>query len=93
MDDVSLLSKRGDLLALARKKVTDDGYIFKKGHSRSKVYGSSESETTPKRPKYDDEMREERLKVIEVIFREFWPLRKSVCLRQKVPGIISSVNN
>ena len=60
--DVSLLNKRGELLELARKRVADEGYIFKKGRSRSKLYGDSEAETTPKRPKYDKEMREERLK-------------------------------
>ena len=33
--DVSLLDKRGKLLQLARKKVADAGYVFKKGHSLS----------------------------------------------------------
>ena len=44
---------RGELLEKARKKVADDGYCFKKGKSRSKIYGSSDdSECTsaPKRP-------------------------------------------
>ena len=52
---------------MARKKIADEGYVFKKGHSWSKVYGDSataEPAVTPKRPKYDKEMREERLKVI-----------------------------
>ena len=60
--DVSLLDKRGKLLQLARKKVADDGYVFKKGHSLSKVYGISQHESTPKRPKYSQEMRENRIK-------------------------------
>ena len=62
--DVSLLVKRGKLLQLARKKVADDGYVFKKGHSRSLVYGISR-EPTPKRPKYSHEMRDNRIEAIE----------------------------
>ena len=60
--DVSLLDKRGELLQLARKKVADDGYVFKKGHSLSKVYGISQHESTPKQPKYSQEMRVNRIK-------------------------------
>ena len=46
----SLVRKRGELLEMARKKVADDGYCFKKGKSRSKVYGSGDAEpTVPKR--------------------------------------------
>ena len=60
--DVSLLDKRGKLLQLARKKVANDGYVFKKGHSLSKVYGISQHESTPKQPKYSQEMREEGIK-------------------------------
>ena len=63
--DVSLLDRRGELLQQARKKVAEDGYVFKKGRSRSKVYGVHESESTPKRPKCDQEMREERLEAID----------------------------
>ena len=51
-------------MELARKRVAEEGYIFKKGQSRSKVYGRSES-GTPKRPKYDEKMREERMQLIE----------------------------
>ena len=63
--DVSLVERRGDLLNAARKKVSDDGYVFKKGHSRSKVYGVSDSVSTPKRPKCDKDLREQRLQAIE----------------------------
>ena len=65
LSDVSLLNRRGELLEKARKKVADEGYVFKKGRSRSKSYGHPVTETTPKRPKYDREMREERLKAID----------------------------
>lgn len=49
----------------AQKKVTDDGYIFKKGHSWSKLYGQHNTTNTPKRPKCDKDMREDRLQAIE----------------------------
>ena len=65
LSNVSLLNRRGELLEKARKKVADEGYVFKKGRSRSKLYGQPVTETTPKRPKYDKEMREERLKAID----------------------------
>ena len=63
--DVSLLDRRGELLQKARRKVADDGYVFKKGRSRSKHYGIHDAASTPKRPKCDKEMREERLQTIE----------------------------
>ena len=59
---------RGELLDKARKKVADDGYCFKKGKSRSKVYGSgddTEPASAPKRPKLNEQMREERIKELE----------------------------
>ncbi len=61
--NANLLRKRGDLLEKARKKVADDGYGFKKECSRSKLYGHSGTSSTPKRPKVDKEMREERVKL------------------------------
>ena len=62
----SLIRKRGELLENARKKVADDGYCFKKGKSRSKVYGSSDdAPTTSKHPKLDQTMREDKIKDLE----------------------------
>lgn len=61
LKESKLLNDRGKLLALARKKVANDGYTFKKGSSRSKSYGCSQG---PKRPRYDEDTREERLKTI-----------------------------
>ncbi len=55
LNDTSLLKKRGDLLALARQKVADSGYVFKKGTSRLKAYRAP----TPKRPRYDKIMRDD----------------------------------
>ena len=37
LKDPQILNKRSTLLELARKKVAEDGYAYKKGHSRSKV--------------------------------------------------------
>ena len=64
LNNVSLLNRCGELLQEARKKVADDGYAFKKGRSQSKSYGHPETESTPKRPKYNQELREERLRAI-----------------------------
>ena len=62
----SLIRKRGELLENARKKVADDGYCFKKGKSRSKVYGNSDdASTTSKCPKLDQTMREDKIKGLE----------------------------
>ena len=62
--DVTLLKRRGDILEKARKKVADDGNCFRKGHSQSTVYGDGEpgNSSTPKRPKFDKEMRAERIR-------------------------------
>ena len=70
LSEPNLLRKgnRGELLERARKKVADDGYCFKKGKSRSKVYGGSEDSeaaTAPKRPKLNEQMREDRKKELE----------------------------
>ena len=57
---------RGELLERARSKVSTEGYNFKKGKSRSKKYGEgSAMESTPKRPKFDEDMRRKRKKELE----------------------------
>ena len=65
LKDTTLLRTHGELLEKARKKVADDGYCFRKGRSRSKVYGDEGTSSTPKRPKFDKEMRGERIKQIQ----------------------------
>lgn len=65
LKDVTLLKRRGELLEKARKKVAEDGYCFRKGRSRSKVYDETDTSSTPKRPKFDKEMREERIRQIQ----------------------------
>ena len=56
---------RGILLEKARQKVSDEGYSFKKGKSRSKVYGVSTRtlECPPtKRVKLSEEIRTQRIR-------------------------------
>ena len=45
----------------------DDCYYFRKGRSRSKVYddGDPGTSSTPKRPKFDKEMKAERIRLIQ----------------------------
>lgn len=62
----SMLTKRADLLALARKSVDESGFLYTKGKSRSKAFGSEAGEGLPlrKRPKISQEFRETRRKNI-----------------------------
>ena len=59
--------EHGDLLEMARKKVAEDGFVFKKGKSRSKVYGmeATSSERALKRLRLDEGMLQQRLSEIE----------------------------
>lgn len=51
----------GELLEVAQKEVAES-YTFKKGKSRSKMYGSWKDKVpTSKRPKFDREMRDNRV--------------------------------
>ena len=54
----------------ARRRVSDEGYVFKKGRSRSKLYGNPQAEAAPKRPKYSEDMREERMATIDEELRD-----------------------
>lgn len=62
-----LFSKKGDLLATAQKKVHDEGFVYKKGHSRSKRHGLGNEITVdsqPKRAKVCADERQGRMKDI-----------------------------
>ena len=64
LDSPNLIRKgrRGELLQLARKKVANEGYSFKKGKSHSKVYGEAGApSSTLKRPRLDESMRKDRM--------------------------------
>ena len=50
----------------AQQAVHDSGFVYKKGKSRSTFLESSDPEVSekPKRPRYDKEMREHRMKAL-----------------------------
>ena len=70
--------QRGELSDLAREKVAQEGYCFKKGHSRSKAYGNS-SQSTPKRPKFDQSMR----KRLDELQEDIKMLTQRISLKEK----------
>lgn len=59
MEDPTLLNSQQTLLKLAREKVNESGYQFKKGKSRSKLYSTDEPAT--KRPKTLKAVRERHI--------------------------------
>ena len=61
----SLLSDKGERLLQARILVDQSGYQYKKGKSRSKVFG--EAEIPAKRPKLDKNLRVERIAQIQEV--------------------------
>ena len=63
MRNPGLLSDKGELLTQARILVNQSGYQYKKGKSRSKVFGEAEIPT--KRPKLDKVLRVERVTQIQ----------------------------
>ena len=65
MNPALLIGKKGDLMKLAREKVHDDGYVYKKGKSRAKCScfssgsgTSSEDTVLTKRRKIDGQERQ-----------------------------------
>ena len=60
-------------------KYAQEGYCFKKGHSRSKAYGNS-SQSTPKRPKLDQSMRKQRLDELQ---EDIKMLTQRISLKEK----------
>ena len=61
----SLFNPTGNLLTMAREKVTTDGYLFKKGHSRSKHTSSDSDEPPCTRKKIDAEERAREIKLLQ----------------------------
>ena len=59
--DASLLTNRQLLLEKARKHVNDAGFVYAKGKSRSKVYGSGDESDRKKRSYMTTEVRERRI--------------------------------
>ena len=47
----AMLTKRGELLTLAKRSVDESGFVYRKGKSRSKAFGSEADEPGPSAPK------------------------------------------
>ena len=66
VQDPSLLTRRGDLLNLARVEVQKKGYSYVKGKSRSKRFMSPPSDTpAPMRTKVSAEVRQKRIAALK----------------------------
>ena len=66
LGDPSLLTRRGDLLDLARSRVYQEGYNFIKGKSRSKRFASPPQEIPkPTRAKISAEVREKKISALK----------------------------
>lgn len=66
----SLLTSRQVLLNEARKKVNNDGYVYKKGKSRSKQF-SEPGEFVTKRMKTSEDFRVKRISALEEDIKDF----------------------
>ena len=78
---LSMLRKRSELLALAKQSVHDSGYLYRKGASRSKQYGSAvDNATKPKRVKTSTDERVSHLKTIK---EELSDLQNQVSFKRK----------
>ena len=71
LETPSLLNSRQKLLELARKKVTSDGYIYKKGKSRSKQVCDASEDSSPKRAKTSANVRMNRISALEEDIKDF----------------------
>ncbi len=72
--------QRGELLELARERVSQEGFVFKKGKSRSKRYGDPHQESVPKRPKLNEQMRKERMEELD---EDVDSLNRRVAIKEK----------
>ena len=74
-----LLTQTGELLKLAQIALKDSGYQYKKGKSRSKVFGEDISTAAPKRPKISPDFRSRTLQIEE----ETKSLSKRISFKEK----------
>ena len=75
-----LIGKKGDLMKMAQEKVHADGYIYKKGKSRSKRFGSSSVPDSCKRTKIDTHERQAR---INDILEQIADIDKRISYKQR----------
>lgn len=68
-----LLEKKGDLLEMARQRVHEDGYCYKKGHSRSRLLEPQlcSPASQPKRKKVNAEIRQKKITSISEQISDF----------------------
>ena len=71
LDTPSLLGSRQKLLDLARKKVNREGYVYKKGKSRSIQFDDTSDHSTPKRPKMSENFRVKLIAALEKDIKDF----------------------
>jgi flagellar biosynthesis GTPase FlhF len=65
LDDPSLLHNRGELINIARKKIDDEGYCYKKKRSRSKAFGTGvETSKESKKIKSSAQFRHKRIQAL-----------------------------
>ena len=89
MRNPSLLAKRGERLERARAALNESGYQYRKGKSRSKQVGSG-GDSTPKRPKFIQEFREQRLADTE---EELKTINTSISFKESRIEASSKVKN
>ena len=77
----SMLRRRGELLVQAKQRVHDTGYVYRKGKSRSKSYGSVVDDAT--RPKRVKTSADERISRMKTIKEELSDLQNRVSFKRK----------
>ena len=77
----SMLRRRGELLVQAKQSVHDTGYVYRKGKSRSKSYGSAVDDAT--RPKRVKTSADERISRMKTIKEELSELHNRVSFKRK----------
>lgn len=95
ISDLSLLSRRGELLEMASRMVAEEGYNFKKGFAILKCMERTETSSAVKWPKYDKQTRDEWIKNIDKelkILLNWCSLKKKDKPKQRVLGVIDYVN-
>ena len=97
MNPALLMGKKGDLMKLAREKVHDDGYVYKKGKSRAKRScfssgsgTSSEDTVLTKRPKIDGQERQLK---IDYLLEQIADIEKRIAFKQRRINTAAAMSN
>ena len=65
-----MLASKIELQKLARQRLHESGFAYKKRESRSKYFGKTSTIEKPKREKLGEEMRQQRLSHVEEELKE-----------------------